>query len=55
LIGSGGYSGTVNGFLVGDTRNVSGSGGSAAVFTFELKNTAGEVIFGTIVAERNMI
>jgi hypothetical protein len=55
LTGSGGYSGTVTGMLVGDTQNVSGSGGFGAVFTFEMKNAAGEVIFGTIVAERNLI
>lgn len=55
LSGIGGFSGTVRGLLVGDTQNTSGFGGSGAVFTFELRNAAGDVIFGVLTAERNLI
>lgn len=55
LTGSGGFSGTVTGSLVGDTQNVSGNGGSGAVFSFEMRNAAGEVIFGVVTAERIII
>ena len=55
LVGSGGYTGTVHGTLVGNSANVSGYGGSAAVYTFELRNAAGEVVFGVVTAERLMI
>jgi hypothetical protein len=55
LTGTGGFTGIVRGSLVGDTKNVSGSGGSGAVFTFEMRNAAGEVIFGVATAERSGI
>ena len=54
-ISGGGFTGKVAGQLVGNTANVSGLGGAGAVFSFELRNTAGEVIFGVATAERSMI
>lgn len=55
LIGSNGFAGAVRGTLVGNAQNTSGKGGSGAVFTFELRNAAGEVIFGVATAERLLI
>ncbi len=55
LTGTGGYSGMITGVLVGGSQNTSGFGGSGAVLTFELRNAAGDVIFGVIAAERNLI
>ena len=51
-----GYVGSVTGRLVGaGAANVTGSGGAGAVFTFEVRNAAGDVMFGVIAAEANLI
>nr|WP_314444630.1 hypothetical protein [uncultured Sphingomonas sp.] len=54
-ISGGAFTGKVEGQLVGNSANVSGFGGPGAVFTFELRSAAGEVIFGVVTAERDLI
>lgn len=51
-----GFAGSITGRLVGaGAANVTGSGGAGAVFTFEVRNGAGDVMFGVIAAEANLM
>jgi len=55
-LSGGGFVGQVMGRLVSVAAgNVSGRGGAGAVFTFELRSSQGEFIFGVLAAEANLI
>lgn len=54
-LAGGGYTGTVIGRLVSNSRNTGGTGGAGAIFVFELSDAQGNVIFGAVAAERNLI
>ena len=53
LTGTNGFTGTIEGQLVGPVASNSiGGGGAGAVFTFQVSNGRGDVLFGAIAAER---
>jgi hypothetical protein len=50
-----GYTGTISGVFTTRRAYAVGGGGGGAVFTFELRNQKGELIFGAISTEANRI
>lgn len=55
-LAGGQYSGSITGRFVGvGTTNVSGLGGSGAVFTYILRNNTGDILFGVAAAQANLI
>ena len=55
LTATNGYTGSITGFFTTPRANAVGGGGAGAVFTFELRNTQGDILFGAIASEANRI
>ena len=55
LSGTNGYTGSLVGIFTTPQGDAKGGGGAGAVFTFELRNAQGDVLFGAIASEANRI
>lgn len=55
LTATNGYTGSITGFFTTPQANAVGGGGAGAVFTFELRNSQGDILFGAIASEANRI
>lgn len=54
LSGSG-FTGTVRGFFVSNAENIMGSGGAGVALVFELRNSNGDLIYGSVALAANLM